>query len=386
MDGKTRSVILKILAEECPKLPGYVKLFVTGRPEKDIYDCLTKIGSLELEPTAAENMEDIRKVVVDRFKKIWDVEEPFSKALTECLEIIVDKSEGVFIFVKVVCEFLSVSNVTPEEATHCIEGFSSGPDDVYEAIAQRVIKDVGSDIYHNVLGAILFVFEPLDLESLAILSATPLDQTVDLFDKMRSLLKIIGGEVSIIHKSVKDYFTSDQRCEPAYFIEASATNILLASSCLDILGSVLDASGFKTASGSRVLPRSFKREVDNSAAIQAAIVKKYGEPIPGPKTSTFAPAKLDLSKLSNVARYSIENLVFHLDTAYLPPNIEDFISQYGPEILLHLACRSGSTHIAQWLLKEKKMNIEAKDAHEKTPLQLAVENRNMDLIHLLIEN
>ncbi|KAJ3065723.1 hypothetical protein HDU99_004079, partial [Rhizoclosmatium hyalinum] len=409
LNGKTRSSVLRILSELVPKLPSYIKFFVTGRPEKDIYDCLTKVGSFELEPSATENMADIRMVVANRFKKIWGVEEPFAGVLLECLESVVERSEGVFIFVKVVCEYLRDSKVSPEEAMAAIEGFSAGPDDVYDAIAKRVIDEVGSDLYHNVLGAILFVSEPLDLESLSILAATPLDPTCDFFDKMRSLLRIIDGDVSVIHKSVKDYFTSKLRCDPSYYIDTTAANLLLATSCLDILASLLDASH------TRILPKSFSRNssfsvqgrksfsgsLRNSSISEKAgtssnvgnvfskitsLLKKYGKPMPGPKTSTFVPAKLDLSNLSTVSRYAIQNLVLHLDPTVLPPNIEDFLEKYGPEVLLHLSARSGSSSVAVWLLQEKGADIEAKDAQDKTPLQLAVENRHADMVEMLLDN
>ncbi|KAJ3083538.1 hypothetical protein HDU99_008712, partial [Rhizoclosmatium hyalinum] len=176
---KTRESFLRILKELCPKLPKFVKFFVTSRPEKDIYNCLTKLHSFEIEPTAAENKADIEMVVQDRFRKIWGALDPV--ILQECQNLLVSRSEGVFIYVKLACEYLANSSLTPSQAKSALENFTGGPDGIYAAISQNVLEQVGRDVFCNILGAILFVSEPLDLASIALLSSTPLDQVVTVF-------------------------------------------------------------------------------------------------------------------------------------------------------------------------------------------------------------
>ncbi|KAJ3284166.1 hypothetical protein HDU79_008437 [Rhizoclosmatium sp. JEL0117] len=170
LNKQTRSVVLEILSELCASnntgLPAFVKFFVTGRPEKDIYDCLTKINSFELEPTREENLADVELVVNDKFTKIWKKQD-FNPMFKECLTLVVDKSEGLFIYVKLICQYLAENQIPLEEALEEIKNFSAGPDSVYSVIARVAMDAVTKSVYQDVFGAILFVLEPLSLEHLS---------------------------------------------------------------------------------------------------------------------------------------------------------------------------------------------------------------------------
>ncbi|KAJ3084447.1 hypothetical protein HDU99_000878, partial [Rhizoclosmatium hyalinum] len=231
LNKQTRSVVLEILSELCASnntgLPAFVKFFVTGRPEKDIYDCLTKINSFELEPTREENLADVELVVNDKFTKIWKKQD-FNPMFKECLTLVVDKSEGLFIYVKLICQYLAENQIPLEEALEEIKNFSAGPDSVYSAIARVAIDAITKSVYQDVFGAILFVLEPLSLEHLSLFAGKTIEQTVHLFDKMRSILKLVDGKVSILHKSVKDFFTSN-RCNGDLYIDSLNANALLAT-------------------------------------------------------------------------------------------------------------------------------------------------------------
>ncbi|KAJ3295434.1 hypothetical protein HDU79_009123 [Rhizoclosmatium sp. JEL0117] len=342
---KTREVVLRILTELCPRLPRFVKFFVTGRPEKDIYDCLTKISSFELEPTAQENLIDVEKVVVNRLKAIWNVTEPFTGDLLICKDSLVAKSEGVFIFIKLVGEYLASSGLTPQQAKVAIQSFSSGPDDVYSVIAQKTLAENGRNVYHKVFGTILFVNEPFDLESLSVLSATPLEQTVAFFESMRSILKIVGGKISLIHKSAKDFFTSEQRCKPESYISAVDSNRNLAAVCLDILGSYLKTTELGNLRG---------REINK---------------IPVPSDQR------ERKKLPTLTRYAIQNVVFHLNPAYPPVNQKH----------CYTSVHNTETHLLPRILFKKGADIEANDIDQWTPLYFAVAGGHLAVVVTLIQ-
>ncbi|KAJ3081314.1 hypothetical protein HDU99_006000, partial [Rhizoclosmatium hyalinum] len=300
-----------------------------------------RANSFELEPTAQENLIDVEKVVVNRLKAIWNVTEPFTGDLLICKDSLVVKSEGVFIFIKLVGEYLASSGLTPQQAKVAIQSFSSGPDDVYSVIAQKTLAENGRNVYHKVFGTILFVNEPFDLESLSVLSATPLEQTVAFFESMRSILKIVGGKISLIHKSAKDFFTSEQRCKPESYISAVDSNRNLAAVCLDILGSYLKTTELGNLRG---------REINK---------------IPVPSDQR------ERKKLPTLTRYAIQNVVLHLNPAYPPVNLNDFLSNFEPETLLHLCAQYGNASFAAYLI-QKGADIEAKDVDQWTPLYFAV--------------
>ncbi|KAJ3075666.1 hypothetical protein HDU99_001493, partial [Rhizoclosmatium hyalinum] len=150
-------------------------------------------------------------------------------------ELVVKKSEGLFIYVKLVCEFLTYNHFTLNEAAEKIEKFKAGADGVYAAIGHATKKEVRRNVYYDVLGALLFASEPLTLQQLSFFADTSLEDTVAVFDKMRSILKSVDSKVSIVHKSVKDYFTSKQQCHPELHINMLDANALLAAKCLDVI-------------------------------------------------------------------------------------------------------------------------------------------------------
>ncbi|ORY21085.1 hypothetical protein BCR33DRAFT_215863 [Rhizoclosmatium globosum] len=109
---ETRQVLLTILTEFGPKLPSFVKIFLTGRPEKDIYDCLTELSSYELSPTNENNLIDVQIVVKQRLKELWNIETfELPAAALVAMDLIVSKSEGLLIFVKVVFSSYNLLNM-----------------------------------------------------------------------------------------------------------------------------------------------------------------------------------------------------------------------------------------------------------------------------------
>ncbi|KAJ3284434.1 hypothetical protein HDU79_008118, partial [Rhizoclosmatium sp. JEL0117] len=121
LNPNSRNIILQILSETCHLLPDYVKLFVTGRPEQDIYYCLTKLKSLELEITLEDNFNDIEIVVEQRCQYLWKLNK-----MNQDL----------------ICEFLASNQYTADEALQEIEKFQGGPDGMYQVIAKEAKKSM----------------------------------------------------------------------------------------------------------------------------------------------------------------------------------------------------------------------------------------------------
>ncbi|KAJ3008247.1 UNVERIFIED_CONTAM: hypothetical protein HDU68_003179, partial [Siphonaria sp. JEL0065] len=178
------------------------------------------LSAFELEPSHQDNLNDIQLVVESRFRKTWNIldTENLSDEVADCVSNLVVKSEGLFIYVRAVCEFLERSDLLlPKEQ---MDGFKSGPDEVYALIAKKASEVIGAKIFQSVLGCILFANEPLDVPS------------------TRSILKISDGRVSIIHKSIKDYFSTVQRSNQ-YFIHLETANTQMGAGCLVAVSSIL---------------------------------------------------------------------------------------------------------------------------------------------------
>ncbi|KAI9334016.1 ankyrin repeat-containing domain protein [Obelidium mucronatum] len=304
---ETRVSFLKVLTNLSSLLPTCFKVFVTARPEKDIYDCLTKLRVFELEPSRKENLEDIHLVVEARLRKMWSIKGILPDEVAGCIADLVNKSEGLFIYVRVICEFLEQSKITIQEAREQIAGYASGPDEVYALIVKRVKDAVGIEkfkIVVDLLGCIIFANEPLDIPVLSFMLSLELEETQFFLDQLRSILKISGGRVAAIHKSFKDFFSTPERSKQ-FFIHFETANTLLANGCLVAVSSMLET-----------LANFPKRELINFLA---------GKP------SVISLGNLSVASSEFLAQYSVRNWAAHLDTTpnVLPSNLADFSVSYG---------------------------------------------------------
>ncbi|KAJ3080361.1 hypothetical protein HDU99_008589 [Rhizoclosmatium hyalinum] len=177
-----RHYALTILTQLCPKLPAFVKIFATGRPERDIYYSLQNLSPFVLSPNEGNNREDLEKFV-----------------------------------------------------EYCL-----GVDNVYAAIMNRVLSVNRSEklaLFKNVFAVLLTVQKPLSLNALANIGGLNTKDVQDFVSEFRPILKIEHDVVTVIHKSVNDFFTDASRCGSELYIHL--IDGYLAVQCLQILMSNL---------------------------------------------------------------------------------------------------------------------------------------------------
>ncbi|ORY24943.1 hypothetical protein BCR33DRAFT_860029 [Rhizoclosmatium globosum] len=234
-----RHYVLTILTKLCPKLPAFVKIFATGRPERDIYYELQDVSPFVLSPNQGNNQEDLEKFVNHCFGSLWGSIVPDSLE-SKCCKELMSKSEGLFIYARNICEYIKQQSFNPSEAYTVIQSLSSGVDNVYTAIMNRVLTVNRSEklaLFKNVFAVLLTVQKPLSLNALANIGGLNTKDVQDFVSEFRPILKIENGALSVIHKSVKDFFTDLSRCGPELFIHLIDRH--LAVQCLQILMSKL---------------------------------------------------------------------------------------------------------------------------------------------------
>ncbi|KAJ3141984.1 hypothetical protein HK100_004465 [Physocladia obscura] len=240
-DPKTRHNLLAILTHSCKALPDFVKVFATGRPDLDIFESLKAIDPFVLKPTSKENLADVKKFITAKLKNMWSVSDDqivSNSTMTACVDTLVQKSEGVFIYARNACEFLLKSpDISPNSILTHIHEFESGPDSVYSLILNReygVANESEIDSFRRVIGTILTVKEPVSIGTLISLGNLTANET----GLLRAILKIEHGAVSVIHKSLKD-FLSDIKRSGVFFIDTVFINEQLAKSCFEIMNAEL---------------------------------------------------------------------------------------------------------------------------------------------------
>ncbi|KAI8611683.1 WD40-repeat-containing domain protein [Chytriomyces sp. MP71] len=239
---KSRHQLLHILTKVCSALPDHVKVFTTGRPDLDIYESMSKIDPFVLKPDSGKNVKDIEKFISVRLAQMWHIEPAdilYDPMAMQCVSELLVKTEGVFIYARNACEFIYKSGAkTPSHTLEQIHLFTSGPDSVYDLIVKREFPDSASiELFQHVVGSLLAVREPVSVNTLAYVGNLDPSETGMIIAKLRSILKVENGLISVIHKSLKDYLTDASRCGSNFFIDMTAADAQLAKTCLAILNS-----------------------------------------------------------------------------------------------------------------------------------------------------
>ncbi|KAJ1567729.1 POC1 centriolar protein A, partial [Nowakowskiella sp. JEL0078] len=241
-----RNDVLAILAEHFLKLPAFVKMIITSRPEDDIIKAFNEHTPTILKPSDEQNLEDL-KIYSENFLRSH-------KSTTDCIEqgpeILVKKSEGLFVWLVLACTSLYEqlgSQITLQQVKDLPSGGVGGMDKIFETTFQRIFSNI---IEVGILPIAIQVLEVIVI-SRQRLSSDTISNLLQLNTKhvnfsirlMQSVLKVDMHDncIQVFHKSVVDYITNPKRCEPnsAFFVNTTKSNLAIVTKCLECLNKEL---------------------------------------------------------------------------------------------------------------------------------------------------
>ncbi|KAJ3079738.1 hypothetical protein HK100_010334, partial [Physocladia obscura] len=202
-DPASRRRILQILSRDFKKLPSFVKILVTSRPEDDIVAAFAEsdMPMTELKPTDENNKKDAEIVAVASLIRM--------KAETDSIAAIatamVEKSDGLFIWL--VMALLAFENTS--KTIQDVESLPKGLTRIYESTFDRIYGYRTNLILDNFLGLIAVAIEPMN--------ANQFVQYLDVSDaivrkcvaRATSVLSFSNDDTfTFLHKSVSDFLTS----------------------------------------------------------------------------------------------------------------------------------------------------------------------------------
>ncbi|KAI9325777.1 hypothetical protein BDR26DRAFT_173654 [Obelidium mucronatum] len=229
---KTRATLLDVFVDCCRLLPPFLKLFVTGRPEQDIYKRLKEAAPLLLVPAKENTLLDIGVFVRTRLTLIWN------PPPGDIVDAVMEKAEGLFIYARNICQYLQDQRVSASTALEIVKGFHTGADSVYKAILQRELQlqnTLSDSSFRKVFGVILAVREPVSISTLRCIGNLDFTETAEIVSKFRCILKFENNKISIIHKSLYDFLTTRIRCGTIHFISIPSVEAELARNSLTLL-------------------------------------------------------------------------------------------------------------------------------------------------------
>ncbi|KAJ3201212.1 POC1 centriolar protein A, partial [Entophlyctis luteolus] len=244
----TRNGLLSLLASlntgssnAAAKLPPFVKILTTGRPEADIWKVMESLRTDSLEPTAEQH-------------ECWT---------NECCRLLTENSEFVFVAARVLCSQLrsivdSHHGVDGLDLVAVVQHLSASLDDQYARILESNIKTDNAtdlDVYMKFMYVLLAAKVPLDCANIAVLTDLSAAGVQLVISKLHSLLLVSpDGKVTVLHKSVKDFLTSPARCTiPAFYVSLVKANVFVAQRCLAVLNNQLHHNMFGLSSASEAV-------------------------------------------------------------------------------------------------------------------------------------
>ena len=197
------NILVSFLADTFKLVPQWLKLFITSRPETDILNSLSSLKPYPLDTDDMRNIADIRGFLQLKLKELFP-----NKVINNAIETILDRSEGIFLYVQEVLNELKLGRLDLDHP----EEFPKGLTQVYTNYFKRQFPVAEDYIKYQrpLLELITAAREPLDIKLIYdLLNWDDYSKKLSI-DPLGSFLEISDGKITLFHKSIIEWLTSDQ--------------------------------------------------------------------------------------------------------------------------------------------------------------------------------
>jgi hypothetical protein len=264
-DDSDIRAIVQLLAEARSLKTVQLRVLITSRPEIPIRYCFYQISETQRQDFTLHNISpsivshDIAIFLEHSFGNIRQ-ERAFSRYWPgeQAITHLVRKSGGLFIWAATACRFIGegrqfigkrLSTVLQGDAT------ATAPEKQLNDIYLKVLE---SSISHNyddkekedlcqslrsTLGAIVILFSPLSVVSLARLLHTPQKDVDQTLEDLHSILDIPEDQAHYIrlhHPSFRDFLLNKDRCsDPNFYVDEKTAHAAIVDHCIQLMSSKL---------------------------------------------------------------------------------------------------------------------------------------------------
>lgn len=226
-----RNVFVEMLAANAQRLPGWLGIVATSRPESDVFACLQGLSPFTLDTATESNYEDIREFLRAQIAPQLEGRPDADRLL----EFILAKSEGVFLYAERFCYDVKAGNLSLDHT----DKFPQGLGGTYFQYVLRQFPTI--EVYRRnvrpALRAILAAREPLPITVLQGLFSWQDEDVQDfildlgvlfttVYERGRSHTKE-ERKIRPYHKSLSDYLTDETKAG-RYFVSAQEGHCMLA--------------------------------------------------------------------------------------------------------------------------------------------------------------
>ena len=227
-----RNAFVEMIAANAQRLPAWLGILATARPESDVSGPLQGLAPMTLDTSTEANRSDIREYLASRLKDQLAGRPDADRVL----DLVLARSEGVFLYAERFCEEVRLGNLSLDEP----DAFPAGLGGTYYQYLHRQFPDIEAyrrDI-RPALRAILAAREPMPVEELQRIFGWDEESTWDVVRRLGSLFAIVvepGRSLSVAaerirpnHKSLSDFLGDPAKSGP-YFVSRLEGHRLLAA-------------------------------------------------------------------------------------------------------------------------------------------------------------
>lgn len=243
-----------------------LKIFVTSRPETPI-----RIGFGDMSEIIYQDLvlHDIPRSIIEHDICVYLTQElvnirqerslPSHWPSLEVVDLLIQKSNGLFIYIATACRFVRDGDWLPEEQLSLIlqddvvgDSPTSRLDNMYTQVLRHSVlrdkagkeKDRLSKRFKQIVGPIVILFDVLTSHQLSHLLSISESQVNVTLNSLHSVLNIPKDKllpIRLLHPSFRDFLVNTERCQDSDIrIDETIVHEGLAQNCLHLMSKFLD--------------------------------------------------------------------------------------------------------------------------------------------------
>ena len=253
-----RNDILQCIKRNFRKLPPWLGVYLTTRPEAPIMEALRagKLKPQELVPESEENLQDLRIF----FRRVL---EPHRSLITEveiAAETLVGKARGLFVYAAMAAEHVDrLAHRGGQLSLDSIRDMPEGLDDFYDLQMDRLLGAEGTEALEwRAVRLATVAREPLHVETLRTFLGCSDQQRRRAVARLSRFFPIRDRKLHAYHKSVRDWLVREERRDVSsgLFVDVRDAEAEVAARCLEALESVRAQHGVARGVGGEQHPET----------------------------------------------------------------------------------------------------------------------------------
>lgn len=178
-----RNQLASFISTEFEKLPDWLGIIITSRPESEITTRLQQFLPYQIDPQSDKNIHDVETYIDLRLQSISHLD-----SFPKIKSTLIEKTEGIFLIIRYICEELSQSDSITTQIASLPKGLSA----IYFHFFD--IKFPNLNEYRQkvrpILRLLISAFEPLKIKELQCQINFSLDEIQDALRSLGALLEI----------------------------------------------------------------------------------------------------------------------------------------------------------------------------------------------------